>query len=65
MDGPSHQSEPTQGEFRLEHIFTYCPGDEWVIGADTGIHPNSDGYAAFGQALANVAAAHELISPLP
>jgi lysophospholipase L1-like esterase len=65
VDGPSHQSEPTQGEFRLGHPFTYCPGDEWVIGADSGIHPSSDGYAAFAQALANVAAAHELIPPLP
>jgi lysophospholipase L1-like esterase len=65
VDGPSHQSDPTQTEFELEHPFTYCGGDEWIIGPDSGIHPSSEGYAAFAKTLANVASAQGLIPRLP
>ncbi len=54
VDGPSHQSRPTQDEFLLRHPFTYCKGQEWILGADSGIHPNTDGYAEYAATLANV-----------
>ena len=65
VDGPSHQSSPTQTEFWVEHLFAYCQGPEWIIRADSGIHPNSAGYAGFANALANLATAEELIPALP
>jgi len=65
VDGPSHQSTPTQDEFLLRHPFTYCSGQEWVIGADSGIHPNSDGYAQFAATLANVMGTRQRVPQLP
>jgi lysophospholipase L1-like esterase len=52
VDGPSHQSSPTQGEFRLESPIRFCPGEPWIIEADSGIHPSSAGYAQFAKPLA-------------
>lgn len=43
VDGPSVQSEGTQNELRI-HIFSFCPGPNWVIDNDTGIHPSAAGY---------------------
>jgi hypothetical protein len=65
VDGPSHQSTPTQDEFRLDRPFSYCKGQTWIIGADTGIHPNSAGYTRFASTLAAVAAADGLVPSLP
>jgi lysophospholipase L1-like esterase len=60
VDGQSHQSEPTQDEFQLEHPFTYCAGPEWILGTDSGIHPNKLGYGQFAATLANVVPATSL-----
>jgi hypothetical protein len=49
----------------VEEPNTFCSGEEWIIGADTGIHPNPAGYTQFAATLANVAAAEGLIPPLP
>jgi lysophospholipase L1-like esterase len=65
VDGRSHQSTPTQDEFEVESPFSYCEGQVWIIGADSGIHPNSNGYSRFANTLANVAAANGLVPPLP
>ena len=65
VDGQSHQSKPTQDEFLLESPLRYCSGDPWIIDADSGIHPNSDGYAGFATTLANVLANADLVPPLP
>ena len=61
VDGPSHQSFPTQGEFHLRHPFTYCKGPEWIIGTDTGIHPNKLGYTQYATTLANVLRAQDAL----
>jgi lysophospholipase L1-like esterase len=45
VDGPSHQATVTQTLERALNPRTFCPGDPWVISADTGIHPNATGYA--------------------
>ncbi len=65
VDGRSHQSTPTQDEFQLEDPFTYCEGQEWIIAADSGIHPNQNGYARFASTLGTVAAANDLVPRLP
>ena len=65
VDGQSHQSLPTQDEFQLESPLSYCKGQEWIIGADSGIHPNSDGYAGFADTLGNVVNAEAQVPPLP
>jgi hypothetical protein len=65
VDGQSHQSLPTQDEFQAEHPLSYCEGDEWIIRGDSGIHPNSDGYAAFANTLAHVVAANDPVPRLP
>jgi hypothetical protein len=51
VDGPSHQSQVTQDELAINPFFSFCPGDPWIISADTGIHPNRQGYAEFASAL--------------
>ena len=61
VDGQSHQSEPTQDEFLLDSPGSYCSGPEWIIGADSGIHPNSEGYSQFVEPLARAVSA----PPLP
>jgi len=63
VDGQSHQSFPTQGEFHLRHPFTYCKGPEWILGTDSGIHPNQLGYGQFAAVLQSVVGAST--SPLP
>jgi lysophospholipase L1-like esterase len=65
VDGPSNQSLPTQDEFQLEHPLAYCEGPEWIIGADSGIHPNRAGYAAFATTLTNLVNASGLAPRLP
>ena len=65
VDGQSHQSEPTQDELEGLHPFAFCPGPEWVIGVDSGIHPSVDGYGQYATTLANVVSAGDLIPPLP
>ena len=60
VDGQSHQSKPTQDEFLLESPRSYCSGPEWIIGADSGIHPNSEGYSQFVEPLAGVVSAPRL-----
>ena len=65
VDGQSHQSLPTQDEFQLESPLSYCEGQEWIISADSGIHPNSDGYASFAATLANVVNAEAAVPRLP
>jgi lysophospholipase L1-like esterase len=54
VDGQSHQSSPTQTEFRLESPAHFCGGPPWIIRADSGIHPNSAGYTQFAQPLSEV-----------
>jgi lysophospholipase L1-like esterase len=54
VDGRSNQSYPTQSEFFLRHPFTYCKGPEWILGTDSGIHPNKLGYGQFAAALRSV-----------
>jgi lysophospholipase L1-like esterase len=61
VDGPSHQSTPTQTEFQLTSPLQYCSGPPWIIGADSGIHPNKVGYAQFVKPLSNVVS----VPPLP
>lgn len=63
VDGPTHQSDVTQDLYELDPDF--CDGPPWIIDADSGIHPNRDGYAQFAAALGNVAEAEDLIPPLP
>lgn len=63
-DGPSHQSTATQDLFTLED-YDFCSGTPWIIDADSGIHPNRDGYTQFATALTNVAVAEGLIPVLP
>ena len=65
VDGQSHQSDPTQYEFELHHPFEYCAGQEWILGADSGIHPNRDGYAGYAATLANVVDARARLPQLP
>jgi lysophospholipase L1-like esterase len=65
VDGPSHQSETTQGALPSLFESKFCPGVPWTIEADTGIHPNRVGYAQFAKALTNVAVAHDLVPALP
>jgi lysophospholipase L1-like esterase len=60
VDGQSHQSKPTQDEFLLESPSSYCSGPEWIIGADSGIHPNSEGYSQFVEPLVRVVSAPRL-----
>ena len=38
-------------------------GSLWVISADTGIQPNTDGYAQFAETLEHVATAEDLVPP--
>jgi lysophospholipase L1-like esterase len=47
VDGPSNQSLGTQFKYRYLDPFVkeFCPGPEWIINRDTGIHPNALGYA--------------------
>jgi lysophospholipase L1-like esterase len=47
VDGPSNQSLGTQFKYRYLDPFVkeFCPGPEWIINRDTGIHPNTLGYA--------------------
>jgi GDSL-like lipase/acylhydrolase family protein len=49
VDGLSAQSKGTQLDFKADYEFgrvkEYCPGRPWVINTDTGIHPNTYGYA--------------------
>jgi lysophospholipase L1-like esterase len=54
VDGPSHQSSPTQDELWLGSPIRFCGGTPWMIDADSGIHPSSAGYAQFAQVLAQV-----------
>lgn len=65
VDGPSHQSDPTQDELEAAHLLSFCSGDPWIIDADTGIHPSRDGYAQFAAALTHVATANDLVPTLP
>jgi lysophospholipase L1-like esterase len=65
VDGPSHQSEPTKAELFVESPFDFCGGPEWIIGADTGIHPNALGYTQFADTLAHVAATEGWVPQLP
>jgi lysophospholipase L1-like esterase len=65
VDGPSHQSEPTRDELWVEHPDEFCSGPEWIIDADSGIHPNALGYTQFADTLASVAAAEGWVPPLP
>lgn len=65
VDGQSHQSDPTQTEFHLRHLLTYCAGPEWIIGTDSGIHPNKLGYTQFAATLANVLQAQGALPQLP
>jgi lysophospholipase L1-like esterase len=66
VDGPSHQSADTQTHLADPGVFCQgTAGQEWVISADTGIHPSRLGYTQFVTALANVAAAQNLVPPLP
>jgi hypothetical protein len=54
VDGRSHQSTPTQDEFELDSPASYCSGEPWIIGTDSGVHPNRSGYTQFAGALATV-----------
>ncbi len=49
VDGPSAQSQGTQDEFEADYylgrVSEYCGGAPWIINRDTGIHPNTLGYA--------------------
>jgi lysophospholipase L1-like esterase len=65
VDGPSHQSTPTQDELLIEPPFNFCSGPQWIISADTGIHPNALGYTQYADTLANVAAAEGWVPALP
>ena len=65
VDGVSHQSTPTQDEFFGESPLRYCKGDPWIIYADSGIHPDKDGYAGFATTLANVLATNDTVPSLP
>jgi lysophospholipase L1-like esterase len=65
VDGQSHQSDPTQTEFELRHPLTYCEGPEWILGADSGIHPNKLGYTQFAATLTNVLQAQGALPQLP
>jgi lysophospholipase L1-like esterase len=65
VDGQSHQSDPTQTEFHLRHLLTYCEGPEWIIGTDSGIHPNTLGYTQFAATLENVLRAQDALPQLP
>ena len=61
VDGPSHQSASTQSV--IKNGAGFCSGDPWVISADTGIHPNAEGYKQYAQTLSNVLAANNLLPP--
>lgn len=63
-DGPSHQSGATQ-TFYAHVNYDFCPGEPWVIDADSGIHPSRAGYAQFAKALTNFALANDLVPTLP
>ena len=65
VDGQSHQSEPTQDEFQIGDPSSYCEGTEWIIGSDTGIHPNVAGHGQFAATLATVAQQNNLVPRLP
>ena len=65
VDGPSHQSDPTQDELEGTNPGTFCEGEPWIIEADSGIHPNQAGYAQYAATLANVVTQKNLIPPLP
>jgi lysophospholipase L1-like esterase len=66
VDGPSRQSEVTQGELKLDPIVSFCGSSEyWIVSADTGIHPSVAGHAQFAQALAQVALANNLVPSSP
>lgn len=49
VDGPSAQSKGTQIDFLADYevgrVKEYCSGRPWIINTDTGIHPNTYGYA--------------------
>jgi hypothetical protein len=45
--------------------YDFCTGTPWIIDADSGIHPNRDGYMQFATALTNGAEAEALIPVLP
>ncbi len=49
VDGPSVQSEPTQGELLASQPLSFCAGSAgeppWAIAGDTGLHPSAAGYA--------------------
>ncbi|HVD41499.1 MAG TPA: SGNH/GDSL hydrolase family protein [Solirubrobacterales bacterium] len=56
-DGPSVQAWLTQDELKLLHPETFCKGpeaegeSEWVIAADSGIHPSITGYVHMASAV--------------
>jgi lysophospholipase L1-like esterase len=58
VDGPSHQSQVTQDLLAVNPFFSFCPGEPWIISADTGIHPNPTGYAQFAAALVALVRRH-------
>jgi lysophospholipase L1-like esterase len=55
VDGPSAQSKGTQIDFKADYEFgrvkEYCSGRPWIINTDTGIHPNTYGYAQMASRL--------------
>ena len=65
VDGPSHQSDPTQDELLGADPLSFCEGAPWINDGDTGIHPSTAGYARFAAALSEVATANDLVPTLP
>lgn len=51
VDGRSAQSDPSQDVLVFNHPLSFCEGEPWVIGGDTGIHPNATGYAQMASQL--------------
>jgi lysophospholipase L1-like esterase len=58
VDGPSHQSTATQDELAIDPFGSFCAGNPWIISADTGIHPDRQGYAQFATVLAALVRQH-------
>jgi hypothetical protein len=55
VDAPSRQSEATQDVLSVTHLGSFCgTTDDWIISADTGIHPTVAGHAQFAAALQTV-----------
>jgi len=65
VDGPSHQSDPTQDELPVEDPIDFCSGTPWIIDADSPIHPSVAGYERYAETLTEVVTESDLVPSLP